>query len=400
MYISTSKITQYSITKHILEKKLNISTLEDLTAHLATLVHSRQQIKIIWSNPLLKQVVRKHEVYTNEPKAKRPYAHHYIENNQSFTVQLDGEQVIQLMTTLTEEYKQTVVKTTIAEYQVLRNKKGKSKLLTKHVNHQDLIKDQSKQYLIPPTAPFLKGLGLATTNHLIKAEAQKKYRQINKFVEIIGSTLRPEHRQQPLSIYDFGCGKGYLTFGLYHHLSQASKQEFSVVGIDLKPAVIDHCNQLATDLNFTQLTFEQGDITNTALTSCDMLIALHACDIATDIALYKGIQSKASYIFSSPCCHKEVRTLMKKSDSPILRHGILKERQAEMLTDVLRTLLLEQHGYKADIFEFISSEHTAKNLMIRAIYTGHKKDNSKEIIELKQQYGVEGQQYLEGLLAG
>lgn len=382
-----------------MEKKLTISTVEDLLNLLQTLVNGKQELKIIWSNPLDREAILKQELYTNDASLKTTYAHHYIENNQSFTYQLDIDKAYKLIADLLEQYKQTVVYTTIKQYQVLTNKRGKTKIITTHIKGQTLVKKQNKQYLIPTSAEFLTQIGLATTNNLIKAEAQKKYRQINKFVEIIDTTIRQEDREKPMSIYDFGCGKGYLTFGLYHYLSKEKKHDVSITGIDLKASVIETCNIIAKDLDYKTLSFEEGDITNKTIAKCDMLIALHACDIATDIALHKAIVSKAKYIFSSPCCHKEVRKLMKSSDSPMLKHGIIKERQAEMVTDVLRTLLLEQHGYKADIFEFVSAEHTSKNLMIRAVFTGNIKDNTKEIAELKQQYGVEGLQYLEKLLS-
>jgi len=228
-----------------------------------------------------------------------------------------------------------------------------------------------------------------------------KYRQINKFVEILSTTFH-EKDLRTLKLYDFGCGKGYLTMAIHHYLQSQGHQNIVTTGIDLKETVINKNRVVATESKLTNLTFTHSDISEIEMKKGSVLIALHACDIATDIALHKAIESQAKYIIVSPCCHKQVRKSMTHHTitKSITQHGILLERQAEILTDTIRCLLLESKGYRTDIFEFVSTEHTSKNLMIRAIYTGNKKDTTEQINQLKNIFTLREPQYLEQLLAG
>lgn len=258
--------------------------------------------------------------------------------------------------------------------------------------------DKVKKRPIGEDADFLKRLGLASSNGRIFQQSHGKFRQINRYVELVAHLL-PDSMSK-LNIVDMGSGKGYLTFALHHYL-QNKGMDVTMKGIEMRPDLVDKCNQIANDLDKQGLTFEVGNIIEANIGKQDLLIALHACDIATDMAIYKALMAEAKYIVLAPCCHKQVRKAMQvPSDlKPMLRHGILLERQAEMLTDSIRALLLEAHGYKTQVFEFISSEHTGKNVMITALKTNKvNKEALQQIEKLKQIFGLK-EHYLEVLLA-
>ncbi|MGH1337621.1 MAG: methyltransferase [Aureispira sp.] len=262
--------------------------------------------------------------------------------------------------------------------------------------------NQAKQYLIEEDAPFLEQLGLAKSGRVLK-EHQDKYRQINKYVEIMAGLLAPLPDHQPLQIVDMGSGKGYLTFALAHYLQQQNKTA-QITGIELREHLTQFCNQQAQVLEWPHLQFVAQDI-GVYKGPIDVLIALHACNTATDLALSKGIKSQASVVVVAPCCHRQVRQDLSPPDSAwkgVLKHGILLERQAELLTDSIRALLLEAEGYKSKVFEFISSEHTAKNLMITGIrheiVPAQRTQALEQITALKAEFGLQ-EHYLERLLA-
>lgn len=261
--------------------------------------------------------------------------------------------------------------------------------------------NQAKQYLIEEDAPFLEQLGLAKSGRVLK-EHQDKYRQINKYVEIMAGLLAPLSPQQSLQIVDMGSGKGYLTFALAHYLQQQNKPA-QITGIELREHLTQFCNDQAKALKWPHLTFVAQDI-ETYDGHIDVLIALHACNTATDLALAKGIKAQAAVVVVAPCCHRQVRQALPSPDNAwkgVLKHGILLERQAELLTDSIRALLLETTGYKSKVFEFISSEHTAKNLMItgirQTIPPTQRTQALEQIAALKNTFGLK-EHYLEHLL--
>ncbi len=253
---------------------------------------------------------------------------------------------------------------------------------------------------------YLKALGILNQKGNVQKDKGDKLKQVNKYVEIIDGILRKNEsldKIDPLHIVDMGSGKGYLTFALYDYLANTKGKKLRLQGIEMRSELVSICNKIADKVKFDHLTFEQGTIEEVQPSSIDVLIALHACDTATDDAILKGIQSEASLIICAPCCHKQVRKAMKDAPavSPITQFGILKERQAELLTDTIRALILELYGYKAHIFEFISSEHTGKNLMITAIKHKGKVDKKriqKEIDSIKTTFGIE-EHYLENILS-
>jgi len=262
--------------------------------------------------------------------------------------------------------------------------------------------DRDKAHLIPGDAPWLRALGVTNDRGLPREGMAHKFRQIQKFTELLAqllaesdlvstsdsvsqlSTLNSQPASAPIRIADMGCGKGYLTFALAAHLGPRAE----VTGIEFRPELVQLCNDLALSPAhpLPNLRFITGDISSVAsdaLENLDVLVALHACDTATDDALAKGLAAGARLLVVSPCCQKELRAQL--SAPPVLtdalRHGIFQERQAEFVTDALRAQLLEWAGFKTKVFEFISTEHTAKNLMITAIKTGRARGSDPALAE-------------------
>jgi len=285
---------------------------------------------------------------------------------------------------------------------LLANKKGRTSLSVKDVPRAQVAAEseythnRQKNYLIGENAaaPFLHALGLAAADGKIIAKKYAKFRQINRFLEyaddVLGAlTERGAGTKQPLRIIDFGCGKAYLTFALYYFLTEVKGLQADITGVDLKRDVIEHCSDLARKLNYGGLHFEVNDIRSYGLSSrvdapqerssrqqdeknIDMVISLHACDMATDYALAFALQKKAKVILSAPCCQHELNGALEKNCpdeafNAFTEYGIVKERFAALATDIMRARLIKKHGYAVQILEFIDTEHTPKNLLIRAI---------------------------------
>ncbi len=283
------------------------------------------------------------------------------------------------------------------------DKKGQANLVTKKATQTTVLStqhDKQKKRNIEATEQkvYLNVLGITNLKGEVMQEGQKKFRQINKYIEII-DTLIDTTFPDDAHIVDMGSGKGYLTFALYDFLRHKKKTQATIKGIELRQGLVDFCNDLAKKSNFEGLSFLASDINAYQPTRIDMLIALHACDIATDIALAKGIAAGASLIIVAPCCHKQIRKEMNTTSEmqSILRHGILEERQAELLTDGIRALLLEAHGYTTKVFEFISTEHTPKNVMIVGTKSNANPEAVQKIAAIKKQFGIK-EHYLEKLL--
>lgn len=260
--------------------------------------------------------------------------------------------------------------------------------------------NKRKHRFIAPSAPFLQKLGISNQKGQVIKNRQSKFKQINKYIEIIDSLLKNVDLPETVQIVDMGSGKGYLTFALYDYLVNTQQRKVQLTGIELRKDLVKFCNETAKQVGFEGLNFVASDIHDYDNDKIDILIALHACDIATDIAIAKGIQANAQLVICAPCCHKQIRQQMncKTELQHILKHGILEERQAEMVTDGIRALTLEGHGYKSKVFEFISSEHTAKNLMIVGTRTHKKNENAfSQIQSLKNQFGID-YHYIEKLL--
>jgi SAM-dependent methyltransferase len=242
---------------------------------------------------------------------------------------------------------------------------------------------------------YLYELGVTTTDGTVKSDKQDKYRQINKYVEIIDGILKATSLSEGFKVADMGSGKGYLTFALYEHLTKITGLEPGMIGIEMRPELVDTCNNIAAKAGFAHLRFQVGSIETTELNGVDMLIALHACDIATDHAIYRGIKEGAKIIICAPCCHKQIRRQLDPQNElkAVTDFGILKERQAEIITDTIRALVLRAFGYKTNVFEFISTEHTPKNLLIAGVKTGRNEKINTEILSqiksIKKIYNIQ-----------
>jgi len=270
---------------------------------------------------------------------------------------------------------------------------------------QALTHDKIKKRLIEPNnKPYLQQLGITNSSFGVIPNMNSKFRQINKFVEVIDSILPKITPTEEFTVIDMGSGKGYLTFALYDHLVNNLKIAAAFTGVEMRPELVEKCNRISKNSNFDHLNFVSNNIRDYELKKINMLIALHACDTATDEAISKGITAGADYIVVAPCCHKQVRKSMNPNNElkHILKHGVYLERQAELLTDALRGLILEEHGYKIKTLEFISTEHTPKNVMIIAAKTTEEVDKnsiSNQIAQIKKSFGIE-YHHLELLLEG
>lgn len=255
--------------------------------------------------------------------------------------------------------------------------------------------DRSKNRQIDTAGKqYLQDLKITDANGQVLKNAQDKYRQIDKYIEILGGLIKANPHIK--TVTDMGAGKGYLTFALYDYLTNKLSMDVSVTGVEYRKDLVDLCNRIAMKAGFSNLKFMQGSIADFDAGGTDLLIALHACDTATDDAIYKGIMAGSSVIVVAPCCHKQVRRDLDVAAAdaalaPLLKHGTFLEREAEMATDALRALYLERAGYDTKAFEFISDAHTPKNVMITATKSPKKRDAEKilnEAAALKKLLGI------------
>ncbi|WP_337913077.1 SAM-dependent methyltransferase [Paenibacillus arenosi] len=286
-----------------------------------------------------------------------------------------------LMQLLNDHFQQALIRTTDGEHHVLISKKYKVNIKSKtdkKSKQVDLSHNRKKQYIIEDGVPaaFLVELGIMSASGNVLGAKYDKFRQINRFIEMVEDVLDHLPADRPVRIIDFGCGKSYLTFALYHYLHVLRGREVHITGLDLKEDVIAHCEKLARTLQYDGLHFALGDIAQYQWAgNVDMVVTLHACDTATDMALEKAVRWGASVILSVPCCQHELyQQVAAPQLEPLLRHGILKERFAALATDAARAKLLDVVGYSTQLLEFIDLEHTPKNLLIRAVAAKRKQD--------------------------
>ncbi len=331
------------------------------------------------------------------------FTYHYATNDKvkNYTLQ---EAIAELAILLIENFKAATLFTLENDLLVFVSKKKKvtykentasfkNKLPETHDKHKERLAEAGS---------YLHHLGITDTNGKVIHKMADKYRQINKYLEIIEGLLKTTKLPKQINIVDMGSGKGYLTFALYDYLVNTKKFNATVTGIELREELVDYCTNIAAKSKFKNLSFVAQPIQEYDNNKIDILIALHACDTATDDAIYKGLVSKSELIICAPCCHKQIRQQVKgkEQESPLLKYGIFKERQFEMVTDTIRALILEKHNYNTKVFEFISNEHTRKNVMLVGTKSSKKNDETviiDKINVLKEAYLID-EHYLETLL--
>mgnify|MGYP003574953296 FL=1 len=300
--------------------------------------------------------------------------------------------------------------TTTQEAILEKSSKGVFRLRTKTLAEKKAVNlshnKEKKRLILANDNVYLQELGLTDADGTVFKNSQDKYKQINQYIEILSSLIKEFPIGTINNVVDMGSGKGYLTFALYDYLLN-HQQKANVVGVEFRKDMVDLCNGISAKANFDQLSFVEGTIESYNSAEINLLIALHACDTATDDAIYKGIKANAELIVVAPCCHKQIRREIEKGKVKnelnfLTKHGIFLERQAEMVTDGLRALILEYSGYKTKVFEFVSDVHTPKNVLVVGIKTKDqspktKADILKKIKDTKAFFGI-GYHHLERLM--
>ena len=316
-------------------------------------------------------------------------------DKQVFHKNLKSEEVsLEIIRLLTEEFNNAELYTKDYIYSYRITSKGNvlsNKRKSKEVSLVPLSHNKKKNYILEDglLVPALVDLGIQTPNGKVTKAGYDKFKQINRFLEIIDDSIKDE---KELNIIDFGCGKSYLTFILYYYFVEIKKMNVNITGLDLKEDVIDHCNEIAEKYGYTRLKFYKGDIAKYKENNdIDMIVTLHACDTATDYALYHAITMNVKYIFSVPCCQHEINLELDSSNFHLInKYGILKERFSAILTDAIRANILQYYGYKTQVMEFVDFENSPKNLLIRAVKTNNSKNEKikEEIEALLEEYKI------------
>lgn len=354
---------------------MSVST--PLLEQLAPLINEQKLYQAVLSSPLKKgeDIAKKVTVRPIQLKEGLVFQFEYFFDKKVLHKNVSVNEVTVLLNELiTTTYKQTLIKAESLQLHILTSKQGKVTVKRKGSIEKSkpvLEHNRAKMRIFEEGKPiaFLVELGIMTNEGKVHAKKQDKFRQINRFIEMVDDVVSYLPKQKRLKIIDFGCGKSYLTFALYHYLAIEHRYEVDIIGLDLKKDVIAFCNDLASKLKYNDLRFLVGDIAEyNDVADADMIVTLHACNTATDAAIGKAVQWGASVIMSVPCCQHE---LFPQIEQPLLSsivdQGLLKERFSALATDGMRGQLLEVLGYKVQMLEFIDPEHTPKNLMIRAV---------------------------------
>lgn len=342
-----------------------------------------QVIKIVISSPRQKEGFQKIAVTPIRMKGTTYYQFFQYTAQQVFHDNVLPEHLLEKAALLfTEGFKQMLILTTEYDYSFRISKSGGLLSNRKRQNREKVEPqphNREKHYLLPEgdVVPALVDLGIITSDGKVVRSMYDKYKQINRFLEMV-EDVTPDKVTEPLHIVDFGCGKSYLTFVLYYYFTVVKRLPVLITGLDLKKEVVEHCNQIAEKYGYRDLHFFVGDIAQyNKEQPIDMVITLHACDTATDYALYAAVCRQAKVILSVPCCQHELNKQIKtESLSALTRFGIIKERFSALSTDAIRGCLLEACGYQTQILEFIDIAHSPKNLMIRAVRSAQQKDKA------------------------
>ena len=356
--------------------------------------------KAVFSQPTEKRAAQKVEIRPLLLKGERRWQAERFENNKAYHQNFTDDALLAWAEENIEgRFRQALLITeTESRQYILRRdgsykKTGGAAAVPRPVGAQS--HNREKDYILREgeNIPALVDLGVFTKDFKIVRARYDKFRQINRFVELVAQGVRDENMER-IRILDFGCGKSYLTFILYYYFAVRRGMETEIIGYDLKEDVVGRCNEIAARYGYTGLRFETADVTKDKLadTEIDMVVTLHACDTATDYALAYAIRRGVKHIFSVPCCQHEINLSIRKGGELdlLLEHGIIKERVCALLTDSIRAAVLEDAGYAVDVIEFVDFEHSPKNLMLRARSTGKRRSGSRERAEaLQQQYGFQ-----------
>ena len=383
-------------------------TLDKYLNRVAEAAEQSTLVKMTLSKP-----AQKHDELRNvyvKPvliKEKRLFAFTYHYERRDEVKNYDVAQMLDILKEmLPSRFLNAVLFTVNEDVTLLVSSKGRATIQTKKVQEcreQNLEHDKQKNRLINPANPWWYQLGLTTREGKITADMQHKFKQIYKYAEIVESLIRPMKFGGTVHIADMGAGRGYLTFALYELLTQKLNMEVDIKGVEIRPDLVLKINEIINSNHLKGLEFVESSIEAYHPEKLDVLIALHACNTATDDAIASGIKAGAELVVCAPCCHKQIRQEMERSGryDAITRYGIFLERQAVMITDTIRALILEYFGYKTQVMEFIEMEHTPKNVLLVGRKTTKEPDKAeilRQISELKRQYGIK-QHYLETRLS-
>ena len=371
----------------------NITELMEKVVNTENLIYTvfsgvRNKSEKTFNKVTIKKVTIKNEV-------KHQFEYIYDKNVEHKN--LNNEETISEMCKLSQNYfKQVLINTAESDYHILVSKKGEAKINRKPASKkfEKPEHNRKKKYILNEgeLTPFLIELGIMTREGKIVNAKYDKFKQINRYLELVSDCIPYLDKNKTIKIIDFGCGKAYLTFALYDYLVLKMGYNVEIVGLDLKENVIKFCSNLAQKLNFNDLRFEQGDIKGfDQFTDVDMVISLHACNTATDEALAKAVNWGANVILAVPCCqHEFLKKIKNEKMLPMMKFGIIKEKLASLLTDSVRANVLEIMGYRTQVLEFVDMEHTPKNIMIRAFFEDTKniKKVVKEYKEFKNEWEV------------
>ncbi|MBQ4405600.1 MAG: SAM-dependent methyltransferase [Bacteroidales bacterium] len=349
--------------------------LTEFIDKLRSAIKKRTYVKLLLTkrvlgNQNLNKIVVRYVELSGKPHLQFVYKYDRNDEAKNFTIE-DG--ITQLQSIIGNNFLDNILYTTKEDLNLRYNNKNEGKIIkTKPTYNEaaDGSHDEAKRLLDTKKSVYFKSLGITDQKGEIIPSMNAKYKQVEKFVEIIDSLADNVKDCSPVKIADMGCGKGYLTFATYDYLTNNRELAVDMKGVETQENLVKFCNNIAQKSSFGGLEFVQSNINDYKPGELDILIALHACDTATDDAIYLGIQSGAKLIVVSPCCHKQIRQQMKITSNnvlePALKYGVVMERMAELLTDSLRVLILNKNGYKTKLFEFIEPEFTSKNTIITA----------------------------------
>lgn len=352
-------------------------------------------IKISVSSPFSKN--EKFNKITIRPvniKNKPCFQAERFKNNQVFHLNMSSDEFSEFITEIFKKYAQIAIfksgetiTFSISQNGKIKKSSSKNNLKLQNKNAEN---NRQKEYIFNEgeNIPPLVDLGVFTSDFKIVKSKYDKFKQINRFIEIVNDAFTND-KNENITILDFGCGKSYLTFIIYYYFREIKKKNVKIIGYDLKKDVVENCNKIAEKYGYDNLKFVVSDVTKDVLyrEPIDMVISLHACDIATDFALNYAIQKNVKYIFSVPCCQHEVNKSIKKGGDfdILLKHGLIKERMSALLTDSIRTGILEDMGYSVDVLEFVDFSHSPKNIMLRAKKTKKISDKNRQQIKVLQE---------------